>query len=129
MQLPKTLNTFNTETKSMKRGRPLNSPIRENIAEILSNLGSAHGYEIYKYYSQIFPKATQRSIYYQLRRGVALEEFKVSRVKIEEGTFSWGTQAEKTYFSLGIKATPKGLLRAKQIIDKIKGNSGDFKET
>ena len=37
-----------------KRGRPAESVIRTNIAELLFFLGEAYGYELYKKYIKVF---------------------------------------------------------------------------
>ena len=66
-----------------------------------------YAYEIYKIYKQIFPKVTMRSIYYHLKKGTSIDEFKVKEIRKEKGTFSWGSEVEKTYFELGTKAEPK----------------------
>lgn len=90
------------------RGRPSFSIIRQNIAEILNVMGKGYGYEIYQAYREIFPAATMRSIYTQLKRGVALGIFEVEAVSIEKGDYSWGAEAEKVYYRLGKVANPKG---------------------
>ena len=104
----------------MPRGRPTKSLIRQNIIEILYFLKHAYGYDIYKAYINIFPKVTMRSIYYHLKKGVALEEFKVHKIEKEQGDYSWGSVAEKVYYSLGPKAKPKIEKRVKQYLDKKK---------
>ncbi len=86
------------------KGRPAKSAIRQNIAEILFHMKKAYGYEIYKHYIEIFPKVTMRVIYYHLKKGVALDEFKVDKVEREKGKYSWGDTAEKVYYALGEKA-------------------------
>ena len=90
----------------MKRGRPTRSKIRQNIVEILYFMKKGYGYEIYKAYKNIFPKATMRVIYYHLKKGVETGEFKVEEVKQEKGDYSWGGQAEKVYYALGKNAKP-----------------------
>lgn len=89
-----------------KKGRPVHSEIRQNMVNILNHMQSAYGYEIYKVYVGIFPKVTMRSIYYHLKKGVALGEFKVSKVEKSTGDYSWGGEAEKIYYSLGSQAKP-----------------------
>ncbi|MBU1031278.1 MAG: hypothetical protein ABIC91_04150 [Nanoarchaeota archaeon] len=91
----------------MTRGRPVGSNIRQNIVEILYFLKKAHGYKIFKIYRELFPKTSQRVIYYHLKKGSDLDEFKVSEVKKETGDYSWGDKAEKIYYSLGKNARPK----------------------
>ncbi len=90
------------------RGRPAKSAIRQNIVELLFLMKKGYGYDIYKNYRQIFPEVTMRSIYYHLRKGVNLGEFKVEEIQLEKGDYSWGAEAEKTYYSLGPKASPIG---------------------
>ena len=102
----------------MPRGRPVKSEIRQNIIEILFFLKEGYGYELYKAYIAIFPKVTMRSIYYHLKKGLVLGEFKVSKVEREKGEYSWGGEAEKTYYSLGEKAKPMGNEKAKGYFDK-----------
>jgi len=67
----------------MTRGRPVRSVIRQNVVEILFHLGKAYGYDIYKIYKAVFPKVTLRSIYYHLKKGVSLGEFKVEKIEQE----------------------------------------------
>ena len=92
----------------MPGGRPVKSPIRQNIVEILSYLGKGYGYEIHKIYQSIFPSCTREVIYYNLRKGVSLGEFEIEEIKQERGEYSWGTVVEKKYYRLGKKASPKG---------------------
>ena len=104
----------------MKRGRPTQSAIRQNIVDILFFMKKGYGYDIYKAYCQIFPKPTLRVIYYHLKKGAALDEFKVSEIKQEKGEYSWGQNAEKIYYSLGPNAKPSGNTRVKKYFDKKK---------
>ncbi len=104
----------------MKRGRPLRSVIRQNIVEILHHIDKSYGYEIAKMYLEIFPAVTQRSIYYHLRKGVMTKEFEVHEIRKEKGDFSWGSVVEKTYYSLGKDAQPKGDNRVKEYVEKWK---------
>jgi len=90
----------------MRRGRPIGSVVRQNMIEILSFLGRAHGYQLYKIYRDIFPKVTLRVIYYHLRKGVSLGEFEIERIEKERGDYSWGSEAEKIYYKLGPRARP-----------------------
>ena len=80
-----------------KRGRPIKSQVRQNIIEILYFLGKAYGYEIYKVYKEVYPNVTLRLMYYHLRKGVEIGEFKVESVKKVQGDYSWGPEAEKIY--------------------------------
>lgn len=101
----------------MARGRPVRSVVRQNIVEILYFLGSAHGYHIYKVYKNVYPSVTLRGIYYHLKKGLDTSEFDVADVQKEQGNFSWGTEAEKTYYKLGKKAKPKIDERLKLFLD------------
>ena len=98
----------------MKRGRPVRSEIRQNMVELLHHMKEAYGYNIYKEYSRIFPKVTMRVIYYHLKKGCDLEEFKVHKIQKEKGDFSWGSETEKIYYALGPNAAVKGDERIKQ---------------
>jgi hypothetical protein len=103
-----------------QRGRPVNSQIRQNIIEILFHKGKSYGYDLYKYYVEIFPKVTMRSIYYHLKKGITLNEFEIDEIIREKGDYSWGPSAEKIYYKLGTNANPKGDLRVKSYFDSIK---------
>ena len=102
------------------RGRPVHSEIRQNIIDLLYYMKSAYGYEIYKNYVDLFPKVTMRSIYYHLGKGVSLHEIKVDKVKKEKGDYSWGTDAQKTYYALGDKAQPRENIKIKEYFSKKK---------
>lgn len=103
---------------NMAKGRPVKSEIRQNMIEILFFMKEGYGYEIYKAYIALFPKVTMRSIYYHLKKGIALEEFKVSKIEKEKGDYSWGGEAEKIYYSLGDKAKPSGNEKVKEYFEK-----------
>ena len=103
---------------SMKRGRPVKSEIRQNMVDLLFHLKEGYGYNIYKEYSKIFPRVTMRVIYYHLKKGCDLQEFKVHKVEKEQGDFSWGSEAEKIYYSLGPNANPTGSERIKQVFSQ-----------
>ena len=102
----------------MVKGRPIKSQIRQNIVEILHYLGEGYGYQVAKIYNEIFPQATQRSIYYNLQKGILTKEIVVHKIEKEEGQFSWGTSVEKKYYSLGKNAEAKGEKRVKQYLDQ-----------
>ena len=102
----------------MPRGRPVNSQIRQNIIEILYFTKKGYGYDIYKIYREVFPPATLRSIYYHLRKGTQLDEFRIHKIKSEKGNYSWGPEAEKIYYALGPNAKPKGNLKIKRFLEK-----------
>jgi len=102
----------------MVRGRPVKSQIRQNIIELLFFLKEGYGYDIYRHYMDIFPPVSMRVIYYHLRKGSDLGEFKVNKIVKENGNFSWGSVAEKIYYSLGKEASPVGNERVKEIIER-----------
>ena len=101
-----------------KRGRPVQSDIRQNIIEILFYLGKGYGYEIHKIYKQIFPACTREVVYYHLRKGVQLEEFNIAEVRQEKGEYSWGSVVQKTYYNLGKNANPRGDEKVKEFFEK-----------
>ncbi len=113
----------------MVKGRPIKSQIRQNMVEILYYLGEGYGYQIAKMYNEIFPKATQRSIYYNLRKGLLTKEMEVHKIKEEKGEFSWGNVVEKTYYTLGKNAEPKGEKRVKEYLDRWKKETSPSKFT
>ena len=100
-----------------KRGRPVKSPIRQNVVEVLYFMGEGYGYEIYKIYREIFPKCTQKSIYYHLKKGVSTGEFIVKKIEKEKGDFSWGSEVEKKYYALGPNAKPKIDKNVKEVVE------------
>ena len=102
----------------MPRGRPIGSKIRENIIEILYFLGEGYAYQIHKIYMDIFSPVTARSVYYHLRKGVDLDEFRVKSVRKEKGDYSWGDRAEKVYYVLGASASAKLDPAVKSYFDK-----------
>ncbi len=102
------------------KGRPIGSIIRQNIIEILYFMGNGYGYDIYKAYMDIFPKVTMRSVYYHLRKGLELGEFKIYKAGKEKGDYSWGSEAEKVYYELGNSAKPLGKENVKEYFDKKK---------
>ncbi len=105
----------------MGRGRPVKSEIRQNIIELLYFLKEGYGYDIYKHYKEIFPPVSMRVIYYHLKKGTDLGEFKVNKIIKENGNFSWGSEAEKIYYSLGKEAQPIGNERVKEAVDRKNG--------
>jgi len=104
----------------MGKGRPVFSNIRQNIIEILYFMKSGYGYEIYKSYREIFPNVTMRVIYYHLKKGKSIGEFKVSKIERVKGNYSWGPEAEKTYYSLGPNAKPTMNKQVKEFFEKKK---------
>ncbi|MBW3011587.1 hypothetical protein KY311_00215 [Candidatus Woesearchaeota archaeon] len=102
----------------MERGRPVASQIRQNIIEILFFMNKGYGYDIYKTYRSLFPKVTLRSIYYHLKKGEQLGEFKVHKIQKEEGDYSWGNSVEKIYYTLGPNANPQAIKKVGDFISK-----------
>ena len=100
------------------RGRPVKSQIRQNVVEILYYLNKGYGYQISKIYNEVFPKVTQRSIYYHLRKGVQTKEIEVHTVELEKGDFSWGNSVEKTYYALGRNAEPQSNQKIQEFLEK-----------
>lgn len=98
------------------RGRPVKSPIRQNIIEILHFIKKGYGYEIYKIYVKAFPKVTMRSIYYNLKKGTSLGELRIDKIESVKGKYSWGPEAEKKIYALGVNAKPKGDPRVKEAL-------------
>ncbi len=101
----------------MKRGRPPNSPVRQNVTELLSQFGELHGYDAYKHYIRIFPKVSMRAVYYCLRNGTKKGHFKVAKVEKKAGKYSWGPEAQRVYYALGDAAKPLGDLKVKRYYD------------
>ncbi|MBI2139035.1 hypothetical protein HYU13_05575 [Candidatus Woesearchaeota archaeon] len=115
----------------MRRGRPHKSQIRQNIVEILYFLHEGYGYDLFKHYKSLFSPVTMRVIYYHLRTGKNLGEFKVNKISNERGDFSWGSNAEKIYYGLGEHAKPSGDARVKSYFEnfaKSQVNSGFAKK-
>lgn len=108
--------------KKETRGRPARSVIRQNIIEILYFMGDSYAYDIYKVYTDIFPKVTMRSIYYHLKQGVNLGIFKIKEIRKEHGQYSWGSQVEKVYYCLDKSAEPVGNLLVKDYLDRVYGS-------
>lgn len=99
--------------------RPSKSLIRQNIVDILFFMKRSHGYEIYKIYIALFPKTTMRNIYYHLNKGLATGEFK-KEIQSVKGDYSWGTEAEKVFYSLGKNAKPTINKKIKEYLDSKK---------
>jgi hypothetical protein len=81
------------------RGRPVKSVVRDRLCEILSVKSPLTAYDAHKLYCSLFAKTSQRNVYYQLSRGVALDVF-LQEVVQETGDFSWGSVSRKIYYRL-----------------------------
>ena len=103
----------------MKRGRPAGSPVRLNVTELLAQFGELHGYEVYKHYLKLFPKASMRAIYYSLRNGVKKGYFKIAKVEKKAGNYSWGPEAQRVYYALGELARPTGDPKARKYFEDL----------
>ncbi|MCB9361811.1 hypothetical protein H6504_00105 [Candidatus Woesearchaeota archaeon] len=103
----------------MKRGRPAFSQVRLNMVELLDAMGSAYGYEIARAYLDLFPKVSMRLFYYHLKKGVELGEFRVDKVKKAQGDYSWGTDVERIYYTLGDHAQPQGVERVRDYVKRL----------
>lgn len=87
----------------MPRGRPATSIVRARLAEILFLAGKLTAYDAHKHYIKIFAATTRRNVYYQLQRGE--EEGLFGKEVVEEqGEYSWGEQARKTYYYIKEKS-------------------------
>lgn len=100
-------------------GRPPRSIVREQLAELLFIIGKLSAYDAHKHYIHIFGVATQRNIYYQLRRGVELGIFRVEDVVEEKGEYSWGDTTRKIYYSLTSQAQPQLNTKVKIYVDSL----------
>ncbi len=109
----------------MKRGRPAGSPVRKNVVELLAVIGELHGYDICKHYEKIFPTVSKRAIYYALQKGTKQGFFKVSKVESITGVYSWGPNAQRTYFCLGELAKPTGDTKVKKYAEQLPKKSQD----
>ncbi len=101
----------------MGRGRPPKSMVRQNIIELMYVLKRSSGYDIYKVYREVFPQVTLRSIYYHLKKGLALGEFEIESIRNVKGACSWGSQTEKIFYRLGKNANPTGDPRVKRFLE------------
>ncbi len=88
-------------------GRPARSIVRDRLVEMLYISGRLTAYDAHKHYVKLFGEATQRNIYYQLRRGVDMGLFTVADVVEETGDYSWGSTTRKVYFELAAGASPQ----------------------
>lgn len=101
------------------RGRPVKSEVRQNIVEMLFFRAPMYGYQIHRFYNELFPACTRENIYYNLRKGVALGEFKLTEVRQEKGEYSWGNVVEKKYYVLGPNANPRGDDRVRDFFEEL----------
>ncbi|MEM3585049.1 MAG: hypothetical protein QXJ50_01475 [Candidatus Woesearchaeota archaeon] len=110
-----------------RRGRPSFSQVRENLAKILFVAGECYGYEAFLIYRMVFSPVSIRSIYYNLQKGVTLEEFSISRVERAEGRFSWGDNSERSYYALNnkrVSISEEEVVRIRYAIKRIQEQHG-----
>ena len=84
------------------------SPVRKRLIELINVVGPCHGYKLYKYYIEFYPKVTMRNIFYHLKKGTDLGEFVIYSQEHVTGEYSWGSHAEKIEYTLGPEAKPRG---------------------
>lgn len=96
------------------RGRKPGSVIRQNVVEILAHMKSAYAYQISKVYMRVYPKVEIRSIYYHLRKGLALREFSIDKVKTASSPDGTG----QIFYTLGPDAKPKGDPKVKRNLEE-----------
>lgn len=97
--------------------------MRQNITELLSQFGELHGYEAYKHYVKLFPKVSMRAVYYSLRNGVKKGYFKIAKVEKQQGSYSWGPEAQRVYYANGEMAKPTGDMKVKKYFESLKGST------
>ncbi len=95
------------------------SIIRNRLVELLYFLKKSHGYELAKIYNLIFPKVSQRVIYYHLNRGVKEGIFEAIDEDVK-GNYSWGNSARVVFYVLGKNAQPKADLNVKKALKHLK---------
>lgn len=83
------------------RGRPLKTETREKIASILAAVGQSYGYELYKFYEQVFGKINLRNLYYNIKKGLELGEFIIVDIRQEVGSYTWGGATQHIYYAVG----------------------------
>jgi len=69
-------------------------------------MNSSYGYDLYKKYRILFGAVKIRTVYYNLRKGVLLNEFMISDIKREVGEYTWGTETERVYYTNGPYSNP-----------------------
>lgn len=90
----------------MPAGRPIKSDVRQKIVNILYLKNPLCGYDIYKTYLQVYGKVSIRLIYYHLKKGLQTQEIEIAEIRKTRGDYSWGSEAEKIYYSVGKLAKP-----------------------
>ncbi len=108
--------------------RPRQSIVRDRLVEIVYFLGKDYAYNIANIYNSIFPKKTQRLIYYHLNFGTKMGLFKVEEDKEYKGSYSWGNSVRRVYYSLGESAKPKADKKIKEAIEKLKNRDKSKRE-
>lgn len=112
---------MNEQKRFLNKGRPLKSPIRDNIELLLSHLGKMEGYLLYKVYLEVFGEVNIRSIYYHLKKGCEIGLFEIKEIKEEKGEHSWGNYSRKVWYGLAKKNSREiSTELAKRIDDALK---------
>lgn len=83
------------------RGRPKGTNIRKNISWIIKHMGYSYGYEILRNYNLVFGPIKMRTLYYNLRSGISSGEFVVMDIRREVGNYTWGSETERVYYTIG----------------------------
>ncbi|MCL4398995.1 hypothetical protein M1293_00575 [Candidatus Parvarchaeota archaeon] len=78
--------------------KPINQEIIDDILLILEGRRLT-GYQIFKLLKDKHPRLSSRLVYHYLYMGMEKGYLKVEKVS-ESGNFSWGSTAEKKYYSL-----------------------------
>jgi len=98
------------------------------MQQILDGVGAAYGYEVYKIYKAAFEPVSLRSMYYHLKRGVTLGEFKQVGSKQETGPYTWGRESTHIYYALGDAASQRAPAELREKIEGLGYEHRDFGE-
>ena len=88
------------------QGRPIGSKVRQNMIEILYFYKALHGYELSRVYCELYTGVSMRLIYYHLKKGLDINEFKIKKIEKKSGHYSWGQNTENIIYELGPAANP-----------------------
>ncbi len=95
------MNLRNHKNKHLnKMARKPGSLVRARIISLLQQHGEMHGYKLAILYNKEYAKVSQRLIYYHLKKGVNLEEIKISKIVEEKGDYSWGNKVSRVYYKV-----------------------------
>jgi len=79
--------------------KPFNNELFNEIVNTLKHNNSMTGYDIYKSLKSRGIYVSKRLVYYYLSFGIKHGYFKMD-VKEESGKYSWGSTANKKYYSI-----------------------------